>query len=466
MALSDKDRERIIKTLAEGKDLPTSYQAKLFESDEVDYVEATKDYKLIYKGKTPEARVIAETPAAPLQEIGEFNTDNAFNDDWANMLIFGDNLHALKAIYEDQQNGNKLKTKNKIKLIYIDPPFATKQDFMKDREKAYRDKVIGAEFIEFLRKRLILLREILADDGSIYVHLDWKKGHYMKTIMDEVFGEHNFQREIIWDISVLSGYKTMAENWIRGHETIFYYSKKNAPIFNKLSVEHRAEYIRRFDKVDENGERYFDGRGGKRYLKDVLARGKAIGDVWDDIMSFQQNPTSKEKIDYPTQKPELLLDRIIRSATNDDNDIVVDAFIGSGTTLAVAEKLGRRWIGMDCGKLAIYTAQKRLLNLEEQIGSAKNDDSRDFKRVEDMEGHSKASRGLFMIFEKARTGDLVVTDSFLTSLGNVNQELEKAGEDWRYHFYFLSPTDYAGFFDVLRDGSYDGWKSELMQGLT
>jgi site-specific DNA-methyltransferase (adenine-specific)/adenine-specific DNA-methyltransferase len=114
------------------------------------------------------------------------------------MLIFGDNLLALKAIYEDQQGKNIYKTKNKIKLIYIDPPFSTKQDFMKDREKVYRDKIIGTQFIEFLRKRLILLREILAENGSVYVHLDLKKGHYIKTILDEVFGENNFRNEIIW----------------------------------------------------------------------------------------------------------------------------------------------------------------------------------------------------------------------------------------------------------------------------
>src|SRR3989339_658653 len=116
----------------------------------------------------------------------------AFPDSWRNMLIFGDNLLALKTLYEDQRGPNKYGTKNKIKLIYIDPPFATKQDFMKDREKAYRDKIIGAQFIEFLRKRLLLLREVLADDGSIYVHLDYKKGHYIKNVLDEIFGEYNF----------------------------------------------------------------------------------------------------------------------------------------------------------------------------------------------------------------------------------------------------------------------------------
>lgn len=152
--------------------MPVIYKRKLFDSGDAEYIEATKVYKLAYKGKARKESIIAQTPAAPFQKIRSFNSENKFQDGWQNMLIFGDNLLALKTIYEDQRGLNIYKTKNRIKLIYIDPPFATKQDFMKDREKAYRDKIIGAQFIEFLRKRLILMREILADDGAIYVHLE------------------------------------------------------------------------------------------------------------------------------------------------------------------------------------------------------------------------------------------------------------------------------------------------------
>lgn len=421
MKLSEKDKQKLIELIQQGKSIPSYYKSKLFDSGDSEFVEVTKDYKLIYKGKESKEKIIANTLAAPFQKVRSFNSDNKFDDGWQNMLIFGDNLLALKTLYEDQRGANIYKTKNKIKLIYIDPPFATKQDFMKDREKAYRDKIIGSQFIEFLRKRLILLREILADDGSIYVHLDWKKGHYIKAIMDEIFGEHNFQREIIWDISVLSGYKTLTENWIRGHDTLFFYTKNSNFIFNKLSTEHRIEYLRRFDKQDENGEWYFDGRGGRRYLKDILGKGKAIGDVWGDIMSFQQIPTSKEKVGYPTQKTEDLLERIISSACN-QNDILLDAFAGSGTTLAVAEKLGRKWIGIDCGKLAIYTIQKRMLNLTTQIGSLKKDARREPERIDNFENHLKNSRGLFLITEKARKGDLLITDSFLKNLAKFIEE--------------------------------------------
>jgi len=179
------------------KPVPEIYKSRLFPSGDKEYIEVTKEYQLVYKGKGRKEDIIADTPEAPLQEVRSFNNDNPFDDGWRNMLIFGDNLMALKTIYEDQRGPDKLGTRNKIKLIHIDPPFATKQDFMKDREKAYRDKIIGAQFIEFLRKRLILLREVLAGDGFIFVHLDWKKGHYIKAIMDDAFGEINFRNEIV-----------------------------------------------------------------------------------------------------------------------------------------------------------------------------------------------------------------------------------------------------------------------------
>ena len=158
------------------------------------YIKIKAEYELVYADKEPKASILTNTLEAPLQEVRVFNEGNEWEDGWRNMLIFGDNLLALKTLYEDVKSGgpNKFGLRNKIKLIYIDPPFATKSDFMKDKEKAYSDKVKGSKFIEFLRKRLIFLREILADDGCIYVHLDQKKGHYIKTILDEVFGEPNF----------------------------------------------------------------------------------------------------------------------------------------------------------------------------------------------------------------------------------------------------------------------------------
>jgi DNA modification methylase len=429
MNLSDNDRKKIIELIEAGKPLPSLYKTKLFKRDDSEFVELTKDYKLIYKGKARKEDIISQTPASPLQKIRSFNSDNAFEDGWRNMLIFGDNLMALKSIYEDQREENRYKTKSRIKLIYIDPPFATKQDFMKDREKAYRDKIIGSQFIEFIRKRLILMREILADDGSIYVHLDWKKGHYIKAILDEVFGEYNFVNEIIWHYF---GFKrSTSSNFPRKHDSIFAYSKSGNKVWNPIFREYSKEYLSRW-KVDDDGKLYRDDvnptAGGARtiYLKDL--KGDLVESVWNDIPPV--NPVAKERLNYPTQKPEDLLERIINASSN-ENDIVLDAFAGSGTTLAVAEKLGRRWIGMDCGKLAVYTIQKRMLNLTNKIGSAKKDERRDYERVSDFEEHSKSnSRGLFFIYEKARKGDLKITDNFLKNLSEfVANNLSSCGEE-------------------------------------
>jgi len=411
--LTEQEKKKIIELIEVGKPLPAVYKSKLFDRDSTEFIEATKDYRLVYKGKARKEDIIAQTPAAPFQKIRSFNLDNPFEDDWRNMLIFGDNLLALKTLYEDQRGENKYKTKNKIKLIYIDPPFATKQDFMKDREKAYRDKIIGAQFIEFLRKRLILMREILTDDGSIYVHLDWKKGHYIKAIMDEVFGEHNFVNEIVW---YYRGGGVSKEFFGKKHDTIFLYKKREQPIFNLDDVRipysdeilgrNPSSYLKAHRK---GGEKIYEG-----YTLNPL--GKAPDDVFEIPIINPEAQERKITGKYPTQKPEELLERIIKSFSAYD-DIVLDAFAGSGTTLVVAEKLNRRWIGMDCGKLSIYTIQKRMLNLTTQIGSLKKDERRDYERVTDFEEHSKAnSRGLFFIYEKARRGNLVITDSFLKNL--------------------------------------------------
>lgn len=466
-SLSDNDRNKIIKLIQEGKPLPESYRALLFPDNGREFVEATPIYQLIYKGKKRKEDVIAETPAAPLQEVRVFNDDNPWPDGWRNQLVFGDNLLALKAIYDDQRGANRYGTKNRIKLVYIDPPFATKQDFMKDREKAYRDKIIGAQFIEFLRRRLILLREILADDGSIYLHLDTKKIHYLKVVMDEIFSEFNFKNEIIWKrTSAHSDSKTYANV----HDTVLFYSKSDTPIFNPQFTHYSDSYIlERYKHIDADGRRYADDnligaglRGGgyeyewkgvtkiwrcpvetmkryehenriyytrsgaprkKRYLDELP--GQPNMDLWQDI--FPVNSQAAERINYPTQKPEQFLERIIKTSSN-PGDIVLDAFAGSGTTLAVAEKLGRRWIGMDCGKLAIYTIQRRMLHLTSQVGSVKKDERTILERTEGLDKSLKESAGLLLVTEKAKKGDLLITDQFINALHGLVSEVQHGGE--------------------------------------
>jgi len=350
--LSEKERQRIVEILQSGKDLPLDYKHILFPPEK-------KEYELVYAGKEREEDILADTMAVPLQPIKTFGKNG---DDWTNKLIFGDNLQVMKSLLDDPN------VKGRVKLIYIDPPFATKQEFRGSQDqKAYQDKIVGAKFIEFLRKRLVFLKELLAADGSIYVHLDWKKAHYAKTIMDEIFLEQRFRREIIWTLSGVAGFKSLVNSFVRGHDTIFYYSKTENVVFNKEYLPYNESQLRRFTKKDKYGRHYKPITKTKRIYLDE-AKGVPISDVWTDIASFQTVVNSPEITSYPTQKPEKLIERIIKASSN-DGDIVLDAFAGSGTTLAVAEKLGLRWIGIDCGKLAIYTMQKRLLNLKSEIGN-------------------------------------------------------------------------------------------------
>lgn len=352
--LSEEDRKNIIKILKEGSEIPAKYRDLLCATKETQ-----KEYELTYAGKSREEDIIADTLAAPLQEVRTFNSDKKFDDGWTNKLIFGDNLMVLKNLYEDPT------IKGNVKLIYIDPPFATKQDFMKDAEKAYRDKVIGSRFIEFTRKRLVFLRELLAEDGTIYVHLDEKKGHYIKIILDEIFLETRFKNEIIWHYDIGTSPKT---DFKRKHDVIYRYVNSSDYIFNPYYIPPKNED--RYNQIDKDGRKYMvRGDTGKIVYAD---EGQREDDVWtfyktDELRTLNSMSIERRSIQYPTQKPEALLERIIKSSSN-EGDIVVDAFAGSGTTLAVAEKLKRRWIGIDCGKMAIYTIQKRMLNLRKGIG--------------------------------------------------------------------------------------------------
>lgn len=295
---------------------------------------------------------------------------------WMNRIYWGDNLQVMSHLLKE--------FRGKIDLIYIDPPFDSKAEYKKAiklrgrsaesdtstfEEKQYGDIWTNDEYLQFMYERLILCRELLSDTGSIYVHMDEKRSHYVKIILDEVFGSNNFRREIVWDIQVLSGYKTITNNWVRGHDIIFYYSKSSNRSFNKQKQKHRQEYLNRFNKIDKTGRKYFDGRGTIVYLDDAIEKGKAIGDVWSDIMSFQQLATSTEKLGYPTQKPEALLERIIKASSN-PGDIVFDCFMGSGTTQAVAMKLGRRFIGADINVGAVHTTTKRLINCAKELNAS------------------------------------------------------------------------------------------------
>ncbi len=331
-----------------GNEVSTEFARVLFPP-------ARKEYELTYYGKEGEQSIISQTFAVPLQENRRFGEST--ESDWLNKIIFGDNLQVLKTLVEMKHRG-ELKNADGtdgVRLVYIDPPFATKQDFSNKDSKAYSDKLAGAEFLEWLRKRLILLREVLADDGSIYVHLDWHKAHYVKVLMDEIFGEGNFCNEIVW---YYRRWNIAGKYFARNHDTIFWYTKnKGNHVFNQM-------YIPKSEKSSAQGKAWKSviGEDGKRrsIQTDEKTKGVPMPDTWEISMI---NPVAKERIGYPTQKPEKLLERIIKSSSN-NGDLILDCFGGSGTTAAVAEKLGRRWITVDAGKLSIYTIQKRILGNE------------------------------------------------------------------------------------------------------
>ena len=289
---------------------------------------------------------------------------------WRNRLVWGDNAQVLSSLLDEFAG--------KVDLIYIDPPFATQADFTYRvqigegdgaveklpsmmEEVAYRDMWHAGfdSYIPWLSPVLRLLHDIASDDASLYVHCDATCSHVIRETLQANWGR-DIRREIIWQMKSRSGYKSSTANWVRDHETILYTCGLGNPAFNTLFEPYSEEYIRKmFKGVDEDGRRYRE-RDNRRYYEDEA--GIPLGDLWTDISSFQTATRSREYTGYPTQKPEALLERIIEASSN-PGDLVLDCFVGSGTTAAVAEKLGRRWIAVDIGRFAIQTTRKRLLDI-------------------------------------------------------------------------------------------------------
>ena len=408
--LSKAEKDYVIDLLDKGEAIPEDFKYKLFPVEH-------KEYELAYAGKMRKEDLLADDDGSfpvPLQVEKIFNGEEhiAYDDGWRNMIVFGDNLQFLKTVYKNEDPIIRDKVKGKVKLIYIDPPFATSDDFQsKDGAKAYTDKKKGAEFIEYIRKRLIVAKEILADDGSIYVHLDSKMGHYIKVMMDEIFPSFEFS-EIIW----VCGLMGSGDFFPKAHETIFCYRSKTA-CFNPQNRLGLSKRITGALTKDENGWFYTRGRessGGMNCLKTYICNEpnyskeqainfanasrkqpvwsvwigkKEIAEAYNDFPVGTYAYTSQDSTGYPTQKPEQLLKRIILSSTKPD-DIVMDFFGGSGTTAAVAEKLGRRWITCDIGKLSFYTVQKRILSIR---------NSRDLFKQKKQYGHNARAFATFSL---------------------------------------------------------------------
>lgn len=283
---------------------------------------------------------------------GEGDLENALKDENTNYLIKGNNLIALHSL--------KKKFAKKVKCIYIDPPYNTGNDSFN-----YNDNFNHSSWLVFMKNRLEAAREFLSDDGSIYINLDYNEVHYCKVLMDEIFGVENFQREIIWRIGWLSGYKTSINNFIRNHDTILFYSKNADKLFfNKKYIENKDfKELIKIEKIQSNLDNLgIDREKQKKIIKIINHETRPerypLEDIWngneyDDLNSIAIVSYSGETVskmlgteEIKGQKSEKLIQRILEVSTN-ENDLVLDFFAGSGTTCAVAHKMKRRYIGIE-----------------------------------------------------------------------------------------------------------------------
>lgn len=416
----------------------------------------SKDVSGLFKGSTP--------------QIPNAFTMAGGNGEWMNRLIYGDNLLAMQALLAGDAQTGLPSLRGKVDLIYIDPPFDSKADYRTKislpgtdiqqkptviEQFAYADtwEEGTISYLKMIYPRLALMREILSEKGSIYVHIDWHVGAYVKVLLDEIFGKDYFRNEIIW---TYFGFKrSTAKKFPQKHDVIYSFTRNSDYIWNTQYKPHSPEYIKRFKK-DENGRLYRDDvnptGGGCRiiYLDEV--EGDIVDSIWDDIPPV--NPVAKERVGYATQKPEKLLERIIKASSN-EGDLVCDFFGGSGTTAAVAERLGRRWITCDIGKPASLVMRKRFIDQEvkpflyQSIGDYQKEAFRNNKRYKHVGDLSQVVLGLYgaLPFTPEQTNDrnfgyikgtrtLVMVDSpnRLTTAATIRKAVEaKAsllGGDW------------------------------------
>jgi len=397
MELNKEQKQQLIDLIKEGKPLPEEFKWLLFEGKQ--------ESELCYFGKERDIDILTDTMAVPLLRVKSFGKIK--EDEWHNMIIFWDNLQVLKELLKWKEEG-KLKNPDGslgIKLIFIDPPFGTGDIYGTGDVGAYSAKLRGTQYLEWLRKRLILLKEILTNDGSIYVRIDYHFGHYVKVLMDEIFGKENFQSEI-----TLSRFSKPSNRYVTVTESLFYYTISNESLFNKIDRPRSCPFCKQkvepkwqnmvspgegepkkilgeiryppkgqhwkysqenIDKMQKENRikleskiTYIDTRGKKSYMVQFLEEEEQyVQSNWTDLPGYRRFHTG-----YPTENSEEVLERVIRASSN-HGDLILDCFAGSGTTGAVAEKLGRRWIMVDAGRLAIYTMIKRMLNLKEGIGN-------------------------------------------------------------------------------------------------
>jgi len=396
MFLSDNEKRDLIKYIESGKELPEKYRFLLFEDK--------KEVELVWNGKTNEVTNVV-LPFQIIEQVDEprsekdlklqgslFDFDNRGRQikGWTNKLIWGDN----KLILSSLKNGpmrKEIEDQGGIKLIYIDPPFDVGADFSMDikigdeqftkkpnvlEELAYRDTWgKGADsFIAMIYERLSLMRDLLAENGSIYVHCDWRLSPYVRLVLDEIFDKKNFRNEIIWRYR---RWPSPSKDFQKMHDTIIRYTKGDDRIWNQLYEAKSISTLKAFGNARLTTE--ITERGTIRKVKtNEESKGTNMSDVWE-IPMIQGSASGERSAtnNYPTQKPETLIERIIKSSSN-ENDIIADFFCGSGTTLAVAEKFKRKWIGADLGKFAIYTTRKRMIGVQREL----KEEGKDYRAFE------------------------------------------------------------------------------------
>ena len=314
--------------------------------------------ELHWTGKHP----FRSTQYFPAQQREAYGQDT---DGWMNKIFWGDNLQVMSHLLKE--------FRGKIDLIYIDPPFDSKADYKKKieirgigktesdsssfEEKQYADIWTNDEYLQFMYERLIILNELLSSTGTIYLHCDWHKSHHLRMLMDEVFGPNKFVNEVIWHYS---GAGTPKGCWAKRHDNLFLYSKTSKYVFNadEVRTEYAATTVERFSHAINNV------RNGINFGSQSL---NPLGKYPEDVLDVSiEAPSASIRTGYPTQKPEALLEKIIKASSN-PGDIVFDCFMGSGTTQAVAMKLGRRFIGADINLGAIQTTTKRLLKIAKEL---------------------------------------------------------------------------------------------------
>ena len=493
--LSDTEKRDLIALIEKGKPLPEKYRFLLFADK--------REVELVWNGKSREV-CTAILPFQTLEHIDEprkekrddeefsFDTGGRQIKGWTNKLIWGDNKLILSSLKSGALR-RQIEDAGGLKLIYIDPPFDVGADFSMDIEIggetfhkepnlleqiAYRDTWgRGADsFIAMIYERLILMRDLMHSEGSIYVHCDWRVNAYIRSVMDEIFGANNFRNEIVWLRT--NAHNMATKGYVRAQDTIYYATRGDQFAFNEEFTDYGEAQLGRYKK-DEAGRLYtgrdltfsganpnrqFEWRGSKppshrswgsslekleelwskgliltkqdgsprldglkTYLDET--RGKAVTTIWDDV--GRVGNTAAERLGYPTQKPEALLERILKASSN-EGDLVADFFCGSGTTAAVAEKLGRKWIVTDLGKFGIHTTRKRLIQVQRG---------------------RKAAGQPFRAFEVLNLGRYE-RQAYLNISGNLSAKkkadaLARKEQEFRdliLKAYKATPTDAEGFF--------------------